>query len=115
MNRLVLMIAAIALAGCSGGSGRPPKSSTPILKIAIFSDGRLTVEGQPSTIPQLREALQKLSEEYGAVWYYREAGLRDPPPIVTDVLKEVVALRLPIRLSTKPDYSDSLAPPKPKP
>jgi hypothetical protein len=112
MARLLLMLAAIALVSCSGGSSRPTKSNTPVLKIAVLSDGRLMVEGQPSTIPQLREALQKLSKEHGAVWYYRQDGLHDPPPIVKDVLKEVVALRLPIRLSTKPDYSDSLAPPK---
>ncbi len=108
VTRLILILAPILSASCAGSSNKPAKGNTPTLKIAVFSDGRLLVEGQPSTLLQLRESLQRLSEQHGAVWYYREAAGADPPPIAMDVLKEVVALQLPIRLSTKPDYSDNV-------
>ena len=84
--------------------------NTPILKIAVFSDGRLTVDGVPSSIQSLRESLRKTSEQHGVVWYYREAGQKEPPPIATDVINEVIEAHVPIRLSSKPDYSDSVPP-----
>ncbi len=42
------------------------------------------------------------------VWYYREAGQQELPPIALDVMKAVVETRFPIRLSSRPDYSDSI-------
>jgi hypothetical protein len=81
---------------------------TPILKIAVFADGRFTVDGVLSSVSSLRESLQQLSERHGAVCYYRESGQQEPPPIATEVFAELMAARLPIRLSSKSDYSDSL-------
>jgi hypothetical protein len=83
---------------------------TPILKIAVFSDGRLTVDGSPSSIQSLRESLRKIGQEHGAVWYYRESGQEEAPAVATEVINEVIAARVPIRLSSKPDYSDSVRP-----
>jgi hypothetical protein len=80
----------------------------PVLKVAVFADGRLAVDGAPSTIQMLREALKHLSERHGVVWYYREACQQDPPPIAMEVMQAVVEVRLPIRLSSRPDYSDSI-------
>jgi hypothetical protein len=108
-----LLLLAFTITGC--GKGAAPRKAAmekkpPILKIAVFSDDRLTVDGAPSTIQDLRESLRKLSEEQGVVWYYREAGQQDPPPIATEVINEIVAARVPVRLSSKPDYSDSIGP-----
>jgi hypothetical protein len=86
-------------------------NNTPILKVAVFADGRLTVDGAPSSIELLHESLRQLAERHGAVWYYREEGQRDPPVIAMAVMKEVVDARLPIRLSSRADYSDSVGPP----
>jgi hypothetical protein len=44
------------------------------------------------------------------VWYYREAGKDDPPPQAMQVMKLIIDNRLPISISTKPDYSDVLLP-----
>ena len=81
---------------------------TPILKVAVFADGRFTVDGVLSSISSLRESLVQLSTQRGAVWYYRESGQQEPPPAATEVLAELMAAQLPIRLSSKPDYSDSV-------
>jgi hypothetical protein len=83
---------------------------TPILKIAVFADGRLTMDGEPSSLHKLQESLRKHAEKNGVIWYYRESGQQEPPPIAMEVLNELLVARLPIRLSSKPDYSDSVGP-----
>lgn len=97
------------LVGC-GKQPAPsaPSSDAPVLKVAVFADGRLTVDGAASTIQSLRESLRSLSEKHGVVWYYREAGQQEPPPIATEVIQAVIGAKLPVRLSSRPDYSDAV-------
>lgn len=98
------------IGGCSKQSASPnaPSPDAPVLKVAVFADGRLTVDGSAATIQSLQAALHTLSEKQGVVWYYREAGQQEPPSIAMDVMKAVFETRLPIRLSSRPDYSDSI-------
>jgi hypothetical protein len=42
------------------------------------------------------------------VWYYREAGQTKAPPESAEVMKAVIENRLSIRLSSRPDYSDTI-------
>lgn len=81
-----------------------------VLKISVFSDGRITADGSATTIETLRESLKRLAAENGQVWYYREAGQAEPPPQAMAVMQAIVDNRLPIRLSMKPDYSDTVGP-----
>lgn len=98
--------------GCSKkpASQSPVASDAPIIKVAVFADGRITADGQPATIDSLRVSFKKLAEQKGAVWYYREEGQGEPPPQAMEVMKAVIEARLPIRLSSRPDYSDSIGP-----
>ena len=98
------------LGGCSKQSAPPRTQSpdAPVLKVAVFADGRLTVNGSAATILSLQASLHILSEKHGVVWYYREAGQQEPPTIAMDVMKTVAEARLPIRLSSRPDYSDAI-------
>ena len=98
------------LGGCSKQPAprSAPSPDAPVLKVAVFADGRLTVDGTATTIQSLEASLRTLSEKHGVVWYYREAGQQEPPPISIEVMKAVVEARLPIRLSSRPDYSDSI-------
>jgi len=66
---------------------------TPILKIAVFADGRFTVDGVLSSVSSLRESLLQLNERHGAVCYYRESGQQEPPPVVAEILAELMAAR----------------------
>ncbi len=106
----IMGLLSILLGGGSKQSAPPsaPSPDAPILKVALFADGRLTVDGAPATIQSLQASLHTLSEKHGKVCYYREGGQHEPPPIAMDVMKAVVEARLPIRLSSRPDYSDSI-------
>ena len=85
-----------------------PSPDAPFLKVAVFTDGRLAVDGTAATIHSLQASLRTLSEKNGVVWYYREAGQQEPPPIATDVINAVIEARLPVRLFSRPDYSDAI-------
>jgi hypothetical protein len=61
-----------------------------VLKIAVFSDGRLMAEGEPTNLDALRAALDRLNAQGGVVWYYREGSDQEPPPIALEVMKAVV-------------------------
>jgi hypothetical protein len=98
------------LGGCAKQSAPPtaPSPDAPVLKVAVFADGRLTVDGTKATVLSLQSSLRTLSEKHGVVWYYREVSQQEPPSIAMEVIKAVVEARLPIRLSSRPDYSDSI-------
>jgi|SRR5438874_604147 len=106
----IMGLLSFLLGGCSKQSA-PSSALSPdalVLKVAVFAAGGLTVNGTASTIQTLRESLRSLSEKHGVVWYYREAGQQEPPPIARKVMQAVIDARLPIRLSSRPDYSDSI-------
>lgn len=84
--------------------------NTPVMKIAVMADGRITIDGVSVTMNEVRSSLKELSEKKGVVWYYREAGQTDGSQHASDVIQAVVQNRLPIRLSGKPDYSDTIGP-----
>lgn len=81
-----------------------------ILKVSVLADGRLLLDGSPVTLTELSGAIQAAPPTGAAVWYYRENAEGQGPSIALDVLKLITERRLPIRLSTKPDFSDAVAP-----
>jgi hypothetical protein len=82
--------------------------SREVLKIAITASGQITADGRPSTIEELIPILRELAKKKGEVWYYREEPEADPHPNAMKVLAAIVDCNLPVLLSTKPDYSDSV-------
>jgi hypothetical protein len=99
---VLLLVAFIAF------SSAQQKPKQPVLKVAVMADGRITVNGTSSTMESLRASLKKLSQQKGVVWYYREAAKSEAPPEAEQVVQAVIDARLPIRLSSRPDYSDSI-------
>ena len=105
---IITSLLSVFFIGCSKHqvSQTPAAGNTPILKIAVYADGRLTVAGQPSTVNGLQKSLRRLSQDQGTVWYYREGGT-PPPPVAIEVMKTLIDAQVPIRYSSRPDYSDS--------
>jgi len=81
-----------------------------VLKVAVFVDGRLTLNGTPASLEDLRDSLRQISQQDGAVWYYRESGQDEPPPIAMEAIQAIVDAEVPVRLSSRPDYSDAVGP-----
>jgi hypothetical protein len=82
--------------------------SRKVLKIAITASGQVTADGGPTTVEALIPILREVAKGKGEVWYYREAPENDPHPNALKVLAAIVDQNLPIRLSSKPDYSDTI-------
>jgi hypothetical protein len=88
----------------------PVSPDTPTLKITVMANGRITVDGMPATIDSLRVSLKRLAEQKGVVCYYRESGQAEAPPEAAEVIQTVIENRLPIKLSSRPDFSDAIGP-----
>ena len=79
-----------------------------ILKVSVLASGAISLDGQPIELTQLDAALEAAKKDIGQIWYYREAAGEEPHPHAMEVMQLVVKHKLPIRLSTKPDFSDSV-------
>ena len=96
---LLLAIGATTSTGAADGPAQP------IAKVAVFADGRIALGGRTVSLAQLHVALADLGKNHGVVWYYREDAGGEPHPNAMAVIKEIIDARLPVSLSTKPDYS----------
>jgi hypothetical protein len=76
------------------------------LKISVLAKGALLLDGHPGTFEQLDSALARVKEAKGQVWYYRETAGGQPPAESLQVFQRIMALKLPVSLSSKPDFSD---------
>jgi hypothetical protein len=79
---------------------------TPATRISVLASGKMLLDGKEATIAEVRRALERVKAKRGAVWYYRESGKGEPPAQAIEVFKLIVENKLPISLSTKPDFSD---------
>jgi hypothetical protein len=99
--------------GSPGESGGQPASSregAPVAKVKVLADGTILLDDRRVTVDELKKAFAELQDRNGAVWYYREEAEGEPPPEAMAVIQAAVEARLPVRLSTKPDFSDSIGP-----
>ena len=81
-----------------------------IAKVKVDRRGQIFLNEQLVSLDELRKAFSDLKRVDGAVWYYRENPEEEPTPEAMSVIQAVMDAQLPIRLSSKPDYSDSIVP-----
>lgn len=105
---LISAFTVLCLVSCSRHKDSMPgaKDAKPVLKISVFQSGKIFLDGKESSMAQVEETLDQLKKKGGEVWYFREAGQQAAPPVAMQVVRMVVAKRLPITLSSKPDFSD---------
>jgi len=82
--------------------------TAPKAEVKVLSDGALFLNGEPATLETIDQQLTELERVKGVAWYYREGGQAEPPPQATKVVALVIKHRLPVRISSKPDFSDSM-------
>jgi hypothetical protein len=82
-------------------------TATKILKVSVLAGGELLLEGSPVTLTMLAQAIEQAAREKATIWYYRENAAGKMPPVAVEVINLITAHRLPVRLSSKPDFSDS--------
>jgi len=76
------------------------------IRIGVLSSGGLLLNGEPAEFSAIEAALVGANGQTDSVLYYREGAQGEPPLKVKDILDLVVARKLRISLSSKPDYSD---------
>jgi len=81
-------------------------AAQPITRISALASGQILVNGQPTSLAALDVALAEVKNQNGVVWYYRENARAEPPPEAMQAIQLVVKHRLPVSMSTKPDFSD---------
>lgn len=81
-------------------------SRPPVGRIRVTRQGEIFFDDARITLEALRASLAGLRARRGVVWYYREAAGSDAPAAAMDVIRLVVEHRLPISMSTTPDFSD---------
>lgn len=107
MRHLNLLVALLILLGLGGAV----LAAEIVAKVSVLSTGKVLLNGKPTTLAALNTALGSLAASKGVVWYYREAAeAAEPPAVSMQVIELVIKHRLPISMSTKPDFSDAVGP-----
>jgi len=83
-----------------------PSPSDPRATIWVGSDGTIELNGQVADLTAVDKALSALVTRKGAVMYGRDAATGEPPQNAMKVIQLVIKHHLPIRMSTKRDFSD---------
>jgi hypothetical protein len=79
-------------------------------RIRVTRTGEIWFDGSPVTLDALAPLLRDLRAAGGVVWYYREQVETEPAPEAMAVVRLVIEQRLPISMSTRPDFADVVLP-----
>lgn len=78
-----------------------------VLKVKVLSSGKILVDNNvPTGMSNLISKLQWIKNNDGVVWYYRENSGHIPNEIADEIFSKILGMKLPLSLSSKPDFSD---------
>ena len=104
---VVLLVAV----GCGRGSNLLDQyDATCVLKISVLKSGDIFADGTKVSLQELDSLISANAQKRGVIWYYREAAREEPPAQAMQVMELVVKHKRPIKMSSKPDFSDSVGP-----
>ena len=89
-------------------STRGATSDLDILKITVHQAGEIRIGNKIVTMREAESQLSLLAAKKGVVWFYREPGRNPPAPEATAIIKLAIKYKVPVSLSTKPDFSDTI-------
>jgi hypothetical protein len=106
MLRRLLVVIVVVLCCAAPALNEEILLDEAILKITVQSSGAVLLGGRPTTLAALEKRLKAFKAANGSIWYYRENPAGRAPPEATTVMGLIIKYRLPVRFSTKPDFSD---------
>lgn len=77
-----------------------------ILKLSALASGAILLDGEPIEMDVLDQKLAAADRQRTAIWYYRESAANEPTPEARAVIQLVIKHKLPISMSSLPDFSD---------
>lgn len=104
MKILIVILIMLPMLAYAEKNNVPEEGS--ILKISILTTNSIFLNGKEVSPDELMSALSEAKNKNGGVWYYRENPAEEPPPAASQVIQMVTDNKLPISMSTKPDFSD---------
>jgi hypothetical protein len=91
---------------------KKPLDLTEVIRIALYRDGRIEVDGAATEAEQVGDKLKSAAASKKTVLYYREDAEYGLSPqqkgAMPAILGAVAEHQLPIRLSINPDFSDAV-------
>jgi len=105
-SKLVFAIGCLALVPLTVSCSSEAPSEPPVGRVKLTAAGEIFYENERVTLSQLEQRLRMLAQENGVVMYYRANPAGEPPAGAQEVFEALMAARLPISLSSKPDFSD---------
>ena len=100
MRHLAAII--VGMTALAGSAGAEP----PVARVSALASGKILLNGKPSDFKAIEKEFERLQKLKGAVWYYRENAQAEPRPEAMAVVELVVKYKLPVSMSSKPDFSD---------
>jgi hypothetical protein len=82
----------------------------PVARVRVAPDGELQLDGRSVTVTELRERFTSLRADKGIVWYCREGSTESAIATGKLVREAIIANRLDVSLSSRPDFSDAIGP-----
>ncbi len=106
---LFCLLAGVCLTGCGEGQEKAPTqalNTNVVLRLSVLQSGKLFADNAEVRLDVLDTRLSEIKSQNGVVWYYREGGQVEPPPVAMEVMKLIVKHRVPVSMSSKADFSD---------
>jgi hypothetical protein len=87
-----------------------PHGVSNMIKIKVMQNGDVYADGKAVGLDRLPDLLAEAKLRSKAAWVYREDLFGEPSAVAMEVLRLIMDRRLPISLSSKPDFSDYIDP-----
>lgn len=107
---LIGLLIAAALTFDVGPAPEGERRDMPVARVRVSQAGQVEMNGVKLTPEQLRKALAGLRDEGGGVMYYRERWDEPPSAEAAKAFEVIIEAGLPVRMSSKPDFSDYIGP-----
>ena len=79
-------------------------------RVLNMADGVILLDDARTSLPEARQRLRDLAGTDTVVWYYRAQSQSEPPEEANLVFQSILESRIPISLSTEPDFSTVVDP-----